>query len=128
MRASKVLAAVISCACLTTASFAATVNSVGGQVLINKGGGYQQVAGSTQANPGDSILVNPGGSAQIVYPDGCVVEVLPGAVATVAAQSPCATGGFSPGATTFVIGAVVVGGGIGAAVLLSQQSDKSASP
>jgi hypothetical protein len=107
--------------------FAATVNSTGGQVLINRGDGYKQVAGSTQGNPGDTVVANPGGSGTIVYPDGCVVDVMPGTVVTIAAQSPCTAGtGTGINATTFALGAVVVGGGVGAAILLGQ--DKSASP
>jgi hypothetical protein len=67
-------------------ALAATVNATSGQVLINRGEGYMMVAGSTQGNPGDTIVANPGGSAQIVYPDGCAVDVSPGSVATIAAQ------------------------------------------
>jgi hypothetical protein len=107
-------------------------------VLINRGEGYMMVAGSTQANTGDTIVVNPGGSAQIVYPDGCVIDVSPGSVATVSAQSPCGGGGSSSSTETaatnsgsnngtlFAIGALAVGGGVAAALLL--QKDKSASP
>jgi hypothetical protein len=95
------------------------------------------VAGSTQANAGDAIVVNPGGSAQIVYPDGCVVDVSPGSVATISAQSPCGGGSSSStetastnsgsnNATLFAIGALAVGGGVAAALFL--QKDKSASP
>ena len=89
------------------------------------------VAGSTQGNPGDTIVANPGGSAQIVYPDGCAVDVSPGSVATIAAQSPCgssstSSSGLGTNATMFVIGAAAVGGGVAAALLL--QKDKSASP
>jgi hypothetical protein len=116
---------------------AATVNATSGQVLINRGQGYMMVAGSTQANAGDTIVVNPGGSAQIAYPDGCVVDVSPGSVAAISAQSPCggggsnssmetaATNGVSNG-TMFAIGALAVGGGVAAAFFL--QKDKSASP
>jgi hypothetical protein len=127
---------------ITTAgqALAATVNATSGQVLINRGEGYMMVAGSTQANAGDTIVVNPGGSAQIMYPDGCVVDVSPGSVATVLAQSPCGSGGGGSSSSTetaatnsgsnngtlFAIGALAVGGGVAAALFL--QKDKSASP
>jgi hypothetical protein len=58
-------------------------------VLINRGNGFQRVASSTQANAGDLIMASPGGSAKVVYPGGCVVNVKPGAVITVRDQSPC---------------------------------------
>ena len=124
---------------MASQALAATVNATSGQVLINRGEGYMMVAGSTQANAGDTIVVNPGGSAQIVYPDGCVVDVSPGSVAAVSAQSPCGGGGGSTSSTEtaatnsgsnngtlFAIGALAVGGGVAAALLL--QKDKSSSP
>ena len=70
-------------------ALATTVFATQGQVLINRGQGYQQVAGSSQANPGDTVVANPGGSGQIVYADGCTVQVRPGSIVSVAPQSPC---------------------------------------
>lgn len=113
--------------CLGTPSFAASVNVIQGQVLINRGQGYEQVIGSTQANPGDTIVVNPGGSAEVVYPDGCSAPVVPGSVLSVAAQSPCQAQTGGPDGTTIAVGAAVVVGGIGAVILLKNK-DKSASP
>jgi hypothetical protein len=108
------------------------VNATQGQVLVNQGSGYQQVAGSVDVGSGSTVVVNPGGSAQIVYPDGCSVAVQPGSVYTIAPQSPClAQGGGETSSglngTTLAIGAVVVGGGVAALLLLSN-GDKSASP
>ena len=127
MRVSTAVIAVLSSISLSSAGLAATVNQTGGQVLVNKGEGYRQVAGPTQANPGDSVVANPGGSGQIVYPDGCVVGVQPGSVVTIAEQSPCATGGSNVG-TNFAIGAAIVGGGVGAFFLLGKDKDKGGSP
>jgi hypothetical protein len=131
-------------------------------VLINRGEGYRMVAGTVQGGPGDTIVANPGGSAQIVYPDGCVVDIAPGTVAVINAQSPCSassttatsgsatttaanaentssgssdnsagtssSGGGSSGisGTALALGAVAVGGGVGAALFLGK--DKSSSP
>jgi hypothetical protein len=39
--------------------------------------------------PGHSVVANPGGAARVTFPDGCTVDVRPGSVFTVAAQSPC---------------------------------------
>jgi hypothetical protein len=123
---------------MASQALAATVNATSGQVLINRGEGYTMVAGSTQAKAGDTIVVNPGGSAQIVYPDGCVIDVSPGSVAAIAVRSPCGGGGGSNSSTEtaatngvsngtmFAIGALAVGGGVAAALFL--QKDKSASP
>jgi len=37
-------------------------------------------------------MVGPGGSATVVYEDGCKINVKPGAVTTIASLSPCASG------------------------------------
>jgi len=123
---------------MASQALAATVNATSGQVLINRGEGYVMVAGSTQANAGDTIVVNPGGSAQIMYPDGCVVDVSPGSVATISARSPCGGGGSgsstetaatnsgSNNGTLYAIGALGVGGGAAAAFFLLK--DRSSSP
>lgn len=125
------LLAFLSAALLSTSSLAATISATQGQVLVNQGSGYQQVVGSVDVGSGATIVVNPGGSAQIVYPDGCAVAVQPGSVYTISPQSPClAQGGQTTtgvNGTTLALGAVVVGGGV-AALLLLNSSDKSASP
>ena len=140
VRVSSALLALILAASISTASLAATVNVLQGQVLLSRGEGYQLVDGSTEAQPGDTVVVNPGGIAQIVYPDGCMVQVQPPAVVTIAPQSPCqtqqaptteeqpATDGPPVGYGTIAVGAAVVGGGIAAALILLNQNDKPASP
>ena len=40
-------------------------------------------------------MVGPGGSATVVYDDGCRVPVQPGAVATIAPLSPCASRSYA---------------------------------
>jgi hypothetical protein len=119
-------------------AFAATVTVEQGQVLLNTGQGYRLVQGSTNVNPGDMIVVNPGGMARITYDDGCVREVRPPAVTAISSQSPCqqnqsspegephgGTGGIST--THVVLGTALVGGGVAAWLLLSRK-DKPASP
>ncbi len=44
---------------------AATVNVTEGQVLINRGQGFQQVEGSAEASPGEMIVTTPEGGAEI---------------------------------------------------------------
>jgi hypothetical protein len=92
--------------------------------------------------PGDTVVVNPGGMAQIVYPDGCTVQVQPPAVVAIAPQSPCQTqqtptneqqgtavsDATGLGPDTVIVGSIVVGGGIAAAIILLNQKDKPASP
>jgi hypothetical protein len=71
------------------AALAATVTATQGQVMINRGQGYQLLVGSTEVDPGATVIVNPGGSAQVVYPDGCQVAVEPFTVHAINAISPC---------------------------------------
>lgn len=132
----KRLIALIGVASLTLASVAAeaaTLDSIQGEVLVSHGGGYEVVNGPTELKPGDSVIANPGGSAQVVYPDGSSVLVQAGSVVTVgepaatAGTEAAAAGGLSTG--TLVVGGLVVAGGVGLAVGLSGGgSDKPASP
>jgi len=111
------------------------LSDVSGQALVNRGSGYQLAANGMVLNPGDVVVVNPGGTAQISYPDGCTIPVQVGAIVTVTEISPCAmtTGAVQSepstglSGTTLLLGAVVLGG-VGIAVALSTGKDKPASP
>jgi hypothetical protein len=71
---------------------AATVEPGSGKLTINRGHGFKPVTGPVNAKVGDSVMVGPGGSAMVVYDDGCKVNVQPGAVLTIEPLSPCASG------------------------------------
>ena len=124
----------------STAADAATLSAIQGEVLVSRGGAYQAVSGSTELAPGDSVIVNPGGSAQVVYENGVSVPVQPGAVVTVDAVPPTAAPGAlaetppltGEGATlggldttTLVVGGVVAAGAAGAVVALSNSKPAS---
>ena len=70
-------------------AFAASVQSVNGKILINRGEGFQPVTEGAQANAGDRLMAEAGGSAKLVYPGGCQVRVAPGTVLRVGEQPPC---------------------------------------
>jgi hypothetical protein len=136
--------------CSSGTARAATLDGIEGQVLVNRGGGYKRVRGPVVLKAGDTIVVaNRGGRAVVSYDDGCnvPVEFSSAVVAAAAGPSACAAqasykapagvtgspGVPAPGGmdgTTLAVGAVVVGGAIGAAVLLSrdQKRDRPASP
>jgi len=128
----------------SSCAFATTVTAEQGQVLINTGQGFTLIQGATKANPGDKIVVNPGGTARITFDDGCVAEIKPPSVVTISSQSPCQqqkpkqarksppasepVGGIGDmSTTTAIVGGFLVGGGVTAAILLSHK-DKPASP
>jgi hypothetical protein len=126
------LLAIIAAALLCNPALGATVTAQQGQVLVNSGNGYQHVTGAVEAEAGATVVANPGGRGHVVYPDGCWVAVEPATVYAIAPRSPCETGtdqpgtGFGMNGTTLAVGALVVGGGVTAAVLLSK--GKPASP
>ena len=117
---------------------AATLENIQGEVLVDRGGGFDIVSGPTTLNPGDTVIVNPGSSAHIVYNTTCQVDVYPGNVVAVYQDAPCNGGSESAGGggsggfdtTTVLVGGAVVGLGAGAAVLLTSggSDDKPASP
>ena len=110
---------------------AATLRAIQGEVMVNHGQGYGTVKGETEVYPGDSVVVGPTGSAEIIYAEGCHVPVAVGAVAVVSAEPPCLTTGALNGplsvsnSTLLTVGAVALGGAGLAAVLLH---NRSASP
>ena len=93
MRIALLIVGVLSSLAVSTWAYGATVNATQGQVLLNLGQGYKQVTRSSEAGPGAIVVANPGGNAQVVYPDGCSITVTPGMVYTIAPQGPCGSGG-----------------------------------
>src|ERR1700739_4001472 len=80
---------------LSGSTWAATLQPGEGSLTINQGQGFQPVNNRVDANVGDSVMVAPGGTANVVYDDGCKVQVQPGSVTTVAPISPCASGSYA---------------------------------
>jgi hypothetical protein len=101
----------------------AVLEALQGGVLVSRGGSsYQLVDRPTQLRAGDSVLANPGGSARVVFENGCAVDIQPGMVFTVGEAPPCdSVGGETTGSTdytTVAVGAAVVAGGVGLALAL----------
>jgi hypothetical protein len=120
-----------------TATWAADVQSVQGDLSINQGRGFQAVNGRIDANVGDSLIVGPNGSAMVSYPDGCQVSVQPGAVTTIGPLSPCAAGSFAQTYqdkpyqdwTPFIVAGVVAAAAATAGILyLARQSNSTTKP
>jgi len=115
------------CGLLASASAWATYVVPSGDVAVSHGEGFGQVTTNTDVTFGDSVIASPGGSAKIVYDDGCTVDVKPGQIVNVQATSPCESGAyeassrFSP--TTYVVGAVIVGGVVVTTVILTSQDN-----
>ncbi len=107
----------------------ASLQSISGEILVNKGEGYSMAQAPIPLGAGDSIIANPGGSAKVVYGDGCEVKVQPGDVVTVASETPCKAGALLPSGTGAVlIAGGLAAGGIAAGIILLSGDDKPASP
>jgi hypothetical protein len=82
-------------ACSPAWAVGTTVQVVRGDVTVRQGdGGFRQINGATEVYTGNQVMVAPGGLAKIVYPDGCVTQVGPGAVASVGKCTPPMTAGL----------------------------------
>jgi hypothetical protein len=115
MRLLKYLATAAAVVALSGSAFAATVTSIEGSLKVNTGSGYRAVSGTAEVNPGGSVMVGPGGKAEIIYSDGCRTPVTSGSVSVVAPVSPCAQGQFYPGNdyTNYLGYGLALGAGIG---------------
>lgn len=71
----------------------AQLGAVSGQVMLGQDGAYAKAGAGAALKAGDRLLATDGSSAELRYADGCVVNLLPGAMATVGAKSPCAAAG-----------------------------------
>ncbi len=128
----KLVCAVAVISAQSTVALAATLQPTAGNVLVNRGNGFKSAGvGQSQVQPGDMVMASGGGSAQIIYNDGCKVGVEPGSVVTVAGAtnardakgglqelSPCAdgqagSGPSDPGAS----GSAASGAGAGSAAI-----------
>ena len=112
---------------LATPTWAASVQSGQGSLAINQGQGFQPINGRIDANVGDSVMVSPGGSATVVYDDGCKVDVQPGAVTTIAPISPCASGSYAQDGNWIApVGmAVLTGTALGVGIYEASQTSNS---
>lgn len=125
-----VLATVAFCSLFVGAAEAALLTNIQGQASINRGNGFVPATGPVDLKPGDQVLTGNGG-AQLQYSLTCTATIGPNQLILVQAQSPCAAqqgqagseaglGGIST--TNLIVGGLVIGGGVAAAIALSQAS------
>lgn len=112
---------VCSAVFLSGSAGAATLVPGEGTLTVNQGQGFQPVNARVDANVGDSVMVAPGGTATLVYDDGCKVDVQPGSVTTIDPISPCAAGSYAQGNNTdnntLLIGSVAVVGAVAGVII-----------
>ena len=132
------MSAAVIAALFATNAAAVTLSNVEGSVSVNRGDGFQPASIGAPLSSGDRVRAGAGGSANIVYENGCSTRVAPSQVAVVLATPPSCQGaslkdgpvvapaGFS--SETLLAGALVVGAGVGIAVALSNNNNTQVSP
>jgi hypothetical protein len=118
---------------ISSQSWAAIIEPGSGDLTINHGQGFKPITSRASANVGDSVMVGPGGSATVVYDDGCKVNVQPGAVTAIAPLSPCASGSnaqdwSSWGWQNIVFWGLFIGTGVFIGIEASRTGNHAASP
>jgi hypothetical protein len=133
--------ALMCCLSQVGAAGAASLSGVQGEVLVNAGQGLKPVTGAANLKAGDIVIAQKG-SAKLIYPDGCTINIDPGASATISEKSPCAaqastqTGQVAAAApaaaglstTALVVGGLAIAGGVALAASQKDGNKKSASP
>ncbi len=91
------------CAALATVAAAspalaqvAEVSPVRGEILVNAGGGFRAITGAAPLQSGDATFARSKALGRLVYADGCSIDVAPGSVIWVRAQSPCKANAGTP--------------------------------
>lgn len=107
---------------------AATVNVLSGPVSVNKGGGFKSIKSSTSAGSGDLVMAGAGGSAEIIYDEGCKQTINSGESLSVADASICKAGGFGDPMTGLVVTGLVSAVVIGTVAAVTDNDSSPASP
>jgi hypothetical protein len=122
----RVFLCALSCAVLAVSPcLAATVEPDHGSLSINHGQGFEPVNSQMTAKVGDSVMVAPGGTAMVVYDDGCKVAVQPGSVITIAPLSPCASGSYAQDQSQQYAAYLAAGGMLGLAAWVAYEATQS---
>ncbi|MGE3917879.1 MAG: hypothetical protein AB7F78_19465 [Hyphomicrobiaceae bacterium] len=128
MRSFRMAFYVVAAVGLPAASQAATIQQLQGSVMANTGGGYKSVTSPGSIPVGTRIMAAAGGSATIVYDNGCEERVEPGMVVVVKETIECKAAAAPFGAAPYVVGGIAVAGGAALAVGLSNKKKNPASP
>jgi hypothetical protein len=76
------------------------LSKASGQVLINRGHGFQPATAGMVLRPGDRVLVVGGGQASVSYSGGCGMLLPTGSMATISTLDPCRSGARAAGVIT----------------------------
>jgi len=101
---SAAVAAVLGLFAATGFAAAAELVRIEGKVSVSRGGGFEPASQGMMLQAGDKVLVGEESSASLLYAEpGCVFEVTPASIVTVAESAPCVSGeSVSQGESVFV--------------------------
>jgi hypothetical protein len=127
-----IVSVAVIAALLATSAEAAMLTNVEGAVSVNRGDGFRPTEGGSVVS-GDRIRTGMG-SASVVYENGCSMRIGPNQTVAVLASPPACAGASIVGAPNnggevatagvppILLGGLVVGGAVGLAVALSNNS------
>ena len=99
-----------------------------GEVLVNRGDGFQAVTGSVEIEPGATVVVQEGGAAEFVCSDSSRLAMVPGYHPVPADCAPSQAQAFELDTAGYLlIGAGVLGGAIAIIEGTGNDSDRPAS-
>ena len=143
---SLLVASVLSMNAVQAAVSVAEIGSIQGKVLVNQGKGFTALAEGAALKAGDRVMVGKESAAVIAYSTGCTVSINEAKVVTVAKVAPCKAGahlamaGFNmitpvadmpsvaPPVFDPLVPILLIGGGVGACVLLGCFNGPPVSP
>jgi hypothetical protein len=116
------IAIVLSATLAVSGAHAALLTNIQGTVTVNHGYGYESAGVGGQVGPGDRVRVGEG-SADIVYENGSTVSVRSGQTVIVQSTAPAsAVGSQTQDTQTYVVGGMLVSGGVAAAIVISERN------
>jgi hypothetical protein len=132
----KTISIVAVMALLLSNAQGASLTNIQGAVTVSTGNGFIQVFDGAAVAPGALVRTSEGGTANIVYDNGCVVQVAPRQVVAVADAPPsCQTGvfDFSPTLPDVSAGEIltdlaVVAGAVAIAIAIAAKTKPAGGP
>ena len=136
-----ILVASLLVAVTSMAASGAALRSVEGGVSVNTGNGYTHAATSQNVTVGSRIQTALNGSAEIVYPNGCIRRISPNQTVTVQRTVNCNNWASSISYNShedaaddsrnnllYVLGGAAIVGGAAAIIIPNSGSNSPASP
>lgn len=94
---------------MSVSASGAVLRSIEGGVSVNVGQGYSRIATPRNLEPGNRVRTSANGSAELVYPNGCIFKISPNQRVRVLEAVSCGDDGI-----VYLVGGAALVGGIAA--------------